>query len=297
MARHVVDTRHLAEDLSVSKYPAGLGGCRAHGKSLECCEYNVTVFDGRREGDQIRKIGDGLVRIHHASLGESDPDILQRYEHMEILSDPQWNLGAFLSKVQKKKERLRSSAARGCLVDAAYFATRARQGTDDPLSPAWLKCAAYLVCDALALLNRSMRSPTHMLEYIRKFEKNKANESFLEVSQILGLERATPSLLERMLKSAVGFSEMTEKNNHPEIIKKKYEYLVSRSLLSDCYFYLGYVTKNNLVSIRDAAHKTPEIIHVLKVALDIEADRTATARQALALHKTANELLDLRHHA
>ncbi len=129
-----------------------------------------------------------------------------------------------------------------------------------------------------------------MLEFIRKFEKNKTNESFLTVAQVLGLERATPSLLERMLKSTIGFSDMTEKNNHSMIIQKKYEYLINNSLLSDCYFYLGYVTKNNLLSIIDSAHKKPELMHVLKVALDIEGDQTKTEQQAAILHNLVNDL-------
>jgi hypothetical protein len=285
-----VEIKRIIDELS--EYPVGLGGCKAHKETLECCEYNITVFDGKKEKDQVKKIGDYLVRIHHASLDESDPDLLQRYEGMEILSDSQWDLGILLSKIREKSGRIRSSSIKGCLVDAAYFATKTRQGyATDTFAPAWLKCSAYLVCDALVLLNSKMRSPTHMLEFIRKFEKNKANESFLTVSQVLGLEHATPSLLERMLKSTIGFSDMIEENGHSMIIQKKYEYLVNNSLLSDCYFYLGYVTKNNLVSIRDSAHKRPELMHILKVALDIEGDQTKTEQQATLLHNLANDLL------
>jgi len=287
-----VEIKRIIDELSLSECPVGLGGCKTHKTTLDCCEYNITIFDGKKEKEQIKKIGDSLVRIHHASLDESDPDLLQRYEGMEILSDSQWNLGILLSKIREKSTRIRSSSIRGCLVDAAYFATKTRQEVaTDTFAPVWLKCSAYLVCDALVLINSRMRSPTHMLEFIRKFEKNKTNESFLTVSQVLGLEHATPSLLERMLKSAIGFSEMIEGNGHSMIIQKKYEYLVSNSLLSDCYFYLGYITKNNLLSIRDSVHKRPELMHVLKVALDIEGDQTKTEQQATILHNLANNLL------
>jgi hypothetical protein len=286
-----VEIKQITDSLALSEYPVGLGGCKAHKETLECCEYNVTIFDGKKEKDRTQKIGDKLIRVHHASLGETNPDLLQKYEHMEILADGQWSLGIFLSKIREKRNKIRSSTIKGCLVDAAYFATKARQGAStDPFAPAWLKCAAYLVCDALVLINSKMRSPAHMLEFIRTFEKNKTNESFLAVSQILGLERATPSLLERMSKSTIGFSDMIEANNHSEIIQKKYEYLTNNSLLSDCYFYLGYVAKNNLLSIRDSAHKKPELMHVLKVALDIEGDKTTTEKQAAILQSTANDL-------
>jgi hypothetical protein len=286
-----VEIKQLVDKLSLSECPVGLGGCKAHKTTLVCCEYNFTVFDGKNEKDEIKQLGNSLVRIHHARLDESNPDLLQRYQNMEIISDNQWELGMFLSKIREKADKLRSSSIKGCLVDAAYFATKAKQQfAADVFAPAWLKCAAYLVCDALVLSNSKMRSPTHMLEFIRKFEKSKANESFLTVSQVLGLEHATPSLLERMLKSAIGFSDMIEANNHSLIIQKKYEYLVSNSLLSDCYFYLGYVTKNNLLSIRDSAYKKPELMHVLKVALDIEGDQTKTEQQATIIRNLANDL-------
>jgi hypothetical protein len=218
---------------------------------------------------------------------------------MDVLSDPEWNLKIFLSKIKEKSDKIRASSAKGALIDATYFAIKAKQGIPaDPFASVWLKCAAYLVCDALVLLNSKMRSPTHMLEFIRKFGKNKTNESFLTVSEIIGLERATPSLLERMAKSTIGFSDMIEANNHSTIIKKKYEYLVNNSLLSDCYFYLGYVNKKNLVSVGDSIHKRPDLIHVLKVALDLEGGQTKTEQQANLLQNLANDLTaSLQNHA
>ena len=286
-----VEIKQVLGNLALYAYLVGLGGCKAHKATLDCCEYNITVFDGKSEKDQIQKIGNHIIRIHHGKLDESSSDILQKYENMEILFDSDWSLGVFLSKIKEKREKIRASAIKGCLVDAVYFATKAKQGLGvDPFAAAWLKCAAYLVCDALVLLNSKMRSPTHMLEFIRKFEKNKTNESLLAVTEMLGLERATPSLLERMVKSTIGFSDMTEANGHSVIIQKKYEYLVNNSLLSDCYFYLGYVNKANLVLARDSIYKRPDLIHVLKVGLDLENDQTKIEQQSRHLHNLANEL-------
>jgi hypothetical protein len=286
-----VEIKEIIDNLSISEYSVGLGGCKAHKTTLECCEYNITVFDGKNQREEILQVDNYLVKIHHAKFDESNPDILQKYEHMEILLDPEWNLRILLSKVKEKSGKLRASSVKDSLIDATYFATKAKQGISaDPFAPVWLKCSAYLICDALVLLNSKMRSPTHMLEFIRKFEKNKTNESFLTVAETIGLERATPSLLERMVKSTIGFSDMIEANDHSSIIQKKYEYLVNNSLLSDCYFYLGYVNKNNLVSVRDSIYKKPELIHILKVALDLEGDQTKTEQQAKTLHNLANDL-------
>jgi len=115
------------------------------------------------------------------------------------------------------------------------------------------------------------------------------------VNECLGIERATPSLLTRMCKSTMGFSDMVEKNGHSKIIQNKHDYFIKNSLLSDCYYYLGYINRNNFMKIKDSLHRTPELIHILKVAFDVENDMTRLEQQANLLHKTSNELLSISH--
>lgn len=285
-----VDLQQIIRQLSLSDYPVGLGGCKTHKQTLECCEYNVTVFDNKKQKDDVHMFNDQIIKIHHGSLDESNPDVLQKFDSMSALYDKDWSLKIFLTRIKEKSDKLRRSSIKSCLVDALYFITKARQGLgEDPFTPAWIKCAAYFITDAMVLMNSKMRSPTHMLEFIRKSKKNRVNESFSMVADVIGLERATPSLLERMVKSTIGFSDATE-NNDSAIISKKYRYLVEHSLLSDCYFYLGYINKNNLVSIKDSIRKKPELIHILKVALDFENDPTRIDQQTKSLHNLANEL-------
>ncbi len=290
-----MNAKELVDKLSLYNQAAALGGCKVHKTTLDCCEYNITIFDDITQKDEIKTIGTDVIRIHHGMISESSPDVLQKYENMQILSDPEWSLGIFFSNLNEKQEKIRNSCAKSCLVDAAFFATKAKQNISDPFAAVWIKCAAYLICDGMVLLNSQQRSPTHMLEYIRKFDKK--NESFSVMAEIIGLERATQSQLERMVKSTIGFSDMTEDNNSGVIIQKKYEYLVANALLSDCYFYLGYVNKNNVLSIRDDIHKRQDLIHVLKTALDLEHDPTKLEQQAAHLHKTANNLLHLQNYA
>jgi hypothetical protein len=63
--------------------------------------------------------------------------------------------------------------------------------------------------------------------------------------------------------------------------------------MSDCYFYLGYINRNNFIKIKDTLHRKPELIHVLKVAFDVENDMTKLEFQTSLLHKTANDLLSI----
>ncbi|MGI0041903.1 MAG: hypothetical protein ACRD94_08070, partial [Nitrosopumilaceae archaeon] len=157
----------------------------------------------------------------------------------------------------------------------------------------WLKCGAYFLSDAISLINSKRPSPTHMLDFMRGFEKNRINESLAVVHQCLGTERATTSLLSRMIKSTIGFSDMVEANGHSKIIKKKYDYLLENSLLSDCYFYLGYTNRNNMIKIKDTIHHNLEYMYILKVALDAESDSLVVERQAVSILKTINEMVSL----
>ena len=289
-----MDAKNVLEQLSLSDDTVGLGGCKSHGLTLGCCEYNLTVFDDKKSGDEIHAVDGDLIKVHHGTLGESNSDILQKYDGMSVLSDPDWGLKIFLSKIKEKNDKIKKSCIKNCLVDSALYATKAKQGMQsDPFASSWLKCAAYSITDALLLYNGKQQSPTHALEIVRKFKKSRANESFSILADVIGLERATPSLLSRMLKSTVGFSDMIEGNGNSEIIQKKCEYLLDNSLLSDCYFYLGCMNRNILVSLRDTIHKKPELIHVLKTALDIEHDVTKTELHASKIHKLAHDLTNL----
>ncbi len=288
-----MDLKILSKKLSISHFPVGLGGCRNGDINFQCCEYNITVFDEKQEEPSIHEIDGNMIKLHHGSLSETNVGILKQFEGMKIVSDEQWKLRMFLTKIKTKSKQITNSYIQNCLVDAGVYATKARELTksSDPLAHVWIKCAAYFLADAIFLINSKRPSPTHMLEIIRGFEKNKINQSFSVVHQCLGIERASTSLLSRMVKSTIGFSDMVEKNNHSKIIQQKYDYLVQNSLLSDCYFYLGYINRNKVIKIKDTLHRNLEYVHLLKVALDTESDPLVVERQAMILLKTTNDLL------
>lgn len=288
-----MDTKKFLEKFSLTQFPIALGGCRNDENSFDSCEYDITVFDEKDENDSIMDFGDEIVRLHHGSMKETRPEILLQYNNLQILWDEKWDLKIFLSQISEKKEKIFNAYTKSCLIESAVCATKAKEGikNSDLFSSSWAKCSAYYLADAITLTNNTRPSPEHMLERVREFKKNKINENFSIVNECLGMERATPSLLLRMCKSTIGFSDMIEKNNHSKIIQRKYDYLVKNSLLSDCYFYLGYVNRNNFMKIKDSLHRTPELIHILKVAFDVENDVTRLEQQVNLLHKTSNELL------
>jgi len=90
-----VDTKILLEKLSLPHFPIGLGGCKNTDDTFNCCEYNISIFDDKKEQDSIIEVEGELVKIHHGSLSETNPAILSQFQGMKILSDDQWSLREF----------------------------------------------------------------------------------------------------------------------------------------------------------------------------------------------------------
>ena len=286
-----LDVKNLLEKLPVNGYPVGLGGCRSQNTNYDCCEYDITIFDGKKQSESIFESDGVFYHIYHGGLEETSPYILLQYHDLTILFDEQWELRMFLSRIQEKKEQIFNAYVKNCLVEAKVSITKTKNGLGtDPYAASWLKTAAYFIADAISAINFQRPSPTHMLKTLRGFNKNKINEFISFLMELIGTERATPSLLSRMSKSTIGFSDMVENNSHSKIISRKYNYMKNHSLFSDCYFYLGYINRNNFLKVSDL-HRKPEFIHVLKTAFDLESDITKIELQSDRLQESTNSIL------
>ena len=289
-----MEYKKILENLSIENHPVGIGGCKSQGPSYDCCEYDITVFDGKKEESFLEHDGN-FYHIYHGTLEETSPDILLQYDGMTILVDEQWELRMLLSKIKEKKQQIFNAYVKNCLVESGVCITKAKHGLNsDPYSSSWVKCAAYFLADAISVLNSYHPSPVHMLKTLLELPKNKTNEAVSVITDSIGIERATSSLLSRMLKSTMGFSDLITDNFHSRIISRKYNYLVENSLLSDCYFYLGYVNRNNFKKIQDL-HRKPELIHLLKTGFDLENDTIKVESDANNLYEATNFLLSLAH--
>ena len=285
--------KNILEKLSVENCPVGMGGCKSQGPSYDCCEYNITIFDGKKQKESFLESDGTFYHIYHGTIQETSPDILLQYYGMTILLDEQWELRLLLSKIKEKKEQIFNVYIKNCLVEAGVCITKAKNGLKtDPYSSSWLKCAAYFLADAISALNFQHPSPVHMLKMLRGFGKNKINELISPITESIGIERTTPSLLSRMLKSTIGFSDLIGDDFHSKIISQKCGYMIENSLFSDCYFYLGYVNRNNFKKIQDL-HRKPELIHILKTGFDLESDIVKIESEANKLRQTTNSLLSL----
>jgi hypothetical protein len=199
-----------------------------------------------------------------------------------------------LSKIKEKRLNLYKDFAKNSLIESIFCCEKTKKGIKESsvFAPCWQKCASYLLADGVLALNQCKPSPTHMLDALRQLEKNPINEKISVVNETVGIERSTPSLLKRMLKSTIGFSDLVEKNNQSLLIEQKHSYFVKNSMLSDCYFYLGYINKENFLKIRDSIEKQPDLFHILKVSFDVEADSNLMSQHAERVQKSANDILE-----
>ena len=290
-----MDIKKFIAENGLSNFPIGLGGCRISDLHFDSCPYDIVVFDEKSEPDKILKSGDEYVIIHHASLSETKSQRLLQYDNLQIVQDESWELRMLLSKIEKKRSSLYSDFAKNCLIESMFCCQKTKESiqSSDVFASCWLKCASCYLADALSSLNSQRSSPSHMLDLLRKFKKSSINEHISVVTQTVGIERATLTLLERMLKSTIGFSDLVEKNNHSQIIQQKHDFFIENSMLSDCYFYFCYINKENFIKIKNTLNRKQDLIYILKIAFDIESDSNLLLQQAEQIQKSCNDILEI----
>ena len=291
-----MELQKFIESNELSGFPIGLGGCQNGNLSFDSCGYDLFIFDGKSEPDQIIPCENKFVIIHHSSLSEKNSERLLQYNQLEILQDESWDLRMMLSRINEKHDLLFSDFAKNCLIESQFCCQKTIESIPTPgvFAPCWQKCATYYLAKAISAINHQRASPSHMLDSLRKLNKNTINEHISTVTQTAGIERATPTLLERMLKSTIGFSDLVENNNnHSRIIQQKHDFFAKNSMLSDCYFYLGYVNQENFIKIKNTLNREQDLMYILKVAFDVESDPHMLERQSIAVQKSCSNILGI----
>ena len=206
-------------------YPVGLSGCRTTDSSLEICDYDLTIFDENSPNVETIQHKNDFVKIHHGSLSETQSKILVQYDDMQIIQDESWDLRMLLSKIKEKRNILYKDYAKNSLLESIFCCEKAKQGIKESsiFAPCWQKSASFFLADGIMALNQMKSGSCHMLDVMRKFEKNPINEKISVVNETVGIERATPSLLQRMLKSTIGYSEMINGADSSALIQQKHD--------------------------------------------------------------------------
>jgi|TARA_B100000405_G_scaffold299598_1_gene258141 hypothetical protein len=251
--------------------PIALGGYNSDDFDIDCNIHNLVVFDGKDTPDEIIPHESKILKISHGNLSETNPENLICYENVKILQDPEWELKMLISKIQEKKNQLYSTSSKNALVESQLSLSKAKNAleTEDPFVSCWVKCGIVSLIDSILLQNKIIPTPVKALSSIRNLKEKNSNQFVDKLIAETGIERATHSLLSRMLKSSSGFSDMIENNQNSLIIEKKANHLIQNSLFADCYLYLIYQNRNNFYKIKNSLNKNSDKIHVLKTAFDL----------------------------
>ncbi len=251
--------------------PIALGGYDADDFDIDCNIHNLVLFDGKDISDEIITHESKTLKISHGTLSETNPESLIHYQNLEIIQDPEWELKMFVSKIKEKKDVLFLSSSKNALIESQLSLSKAKNAFehDDPFVSCWIKCAITSLIDSILLQNNILPYPAQALSLMRNLKQKNTNQFVDKIIAESGIERATSSLLSRMLKSSSGFSDMIENNQNSSIIEKKANYLIQNSLFADCYLYLIYQNRNNFYKIKDSLDKNSDKIHVLKTAFDL----------------------------
>jgi len=231
--------------------PIALGGYDADDFDIDCNIHNLVLFDGKNISDEIITHESKTLKISHGTLSETNPESLIHYQNLEIIQDPEWELKMFVSKIKEKKDVLFLSSSKNALVESQLSLSKAKNAFehDDPFVSCWIKCAITSLIDSILIQNNILPYPAQALSLMRNLKQKNTNQFVDKIIAESGIERATSSLLSRMLKSSSGFSDMIENNQNSSIIEKKANYLIQNSLFADCYLYLIYQNRNNFYKI------------------------------------------------
>jgi len=283
----------ILQMIDSSNFPVGMGGYDSDEFDTECEIYNITIFDGTNSSNEIIQNKSKIFKIHHENLSEIYPENLINFLNLQIIRDDEWELKMFLSQIEAKKYSLFSRCAKNALVDSQFALSKAKNSIEynDPFASCWIKSATISLIDSVLLQNQILPTPSKSLSSMRNLKEKNTNQFVDKIISETGIERATISLLTRMLKSSIGFLDMIEQNKISITIEKKANYLIQNSLLSDCYLYLLYQNRNNFYKIKDSLNKNSDKIHVLKTAFDLSNDLSASSQSIDSLSKITNSLL------
>ena len=250
-------------------HPVALIGCRTSPISLDCCEYDLAIFEPSqkdKQANQVVQVDKQPVELMH--LTGSIKDHVIDLANMVILKD---NSTLMLSSAAKdiisgKYTKMLASSGKKSLISSLLCQQKMR-GTKHPIVAAmWLKIAAYEFIDGMIALSGNRPMPVHILEQVRQIDSGRA-EGVEVALECIGAERATRPAISRSMEA---IKELKLKDYDKDLFLSKISHLLERRRLVDCYYYAGRVASKNLVSRTESFHS--QYSKLVQLALDLSSD-------------------------
>jgi hypothetical protein len=250
-------------------HPVALIGCRTSPISLDCCEYDLAIFELSQEDKQVNQViqvNKQPVELIHFTGSIKDHVI--DLANMAILKD---NAKLTLSSaakdiiVEKYTKTLVSSGKKSLI--SSLFCQQKMRGTKHPVVAAmWLKIAAYEFIDGMIALSGNRPMPIHILEQVRQIDARRA-EGVEVALECIGAERATRPAISRSMEA---IKELKLNDYDKDLFLSKITHLLERRMLADCYYYAGRVASKNLVTRIELFHS--QYSKLVQLALDLSSD-------------------------
>lgn len=263
-------------------HPVALIGCRTSPISLDCCEYDLAIFEPSQEdkqANQVVQVDKQPVELMH--LTGSIKDHVIDLANMVILKD---NSTLMLSSAAKdiisgKYAKMLTSSGKKSLI-SSLFCQQKMKGTKHPVVAAmWLKIAAYEFIDGMIALSGNRPMPVHILEQVRQIDSRRA-EGVEVALECIGAERATRPAISRSMEA---IKELKLKDYDKDLFLSKISHLLERRRLVDCYYYAGRVASKNLASRTEPFHS--QYSKLVQLALDLSSDSQSLEKMQKRLSK------------
>jgi len=250
-------------------HPVALIGCRTSPISLNCCEYDLAIFELSQEAKQVNQVvqvNKQPVELIHFTGSIKDHVI--DLANMAILKD---NANLTLSSAAKdiiveKYTKTLVSSGKKSLITSLFCQQKMRRTKHPIVAAMWLKIAAYEFIDGIIALSGNRPMPVHILEQVRQIDAQRV-EGVEVALECVGAERATRPAISRSMEA---IKELKLNDYDKDLFLSKVTHLLERRMLVDCYYYAGRVASKNLVTRIESFHS--QYSKLVQLALDLSSD-------------------------
>jgi hypothetical protein len=281
------------------RYPVGIIGCRATNPemSLDCCEYDLAIFSGLSTSRRILNIDNHMVELINMpampkgtilALALKDMILLSENSDNFILSSP-----SKTSNPENYRRMLTALGKKAIIASLFHYEKINKTIEKQPLLAAmWMKISAYDFLEGILALAGTKPMPLHELSQVRQitFERQDIADGVKAALECIGLERATRSVIARSLE---GVLELNSNEYDRELISIKIKYLLEKSMLSDCYYYIGRIGYRSLIGKSEKF--LAQYIKLVQISMDLTKDVQQIQKLHNYLFKTSKNVLKLTH--
>ena len=255
-------------------YPVGLIGCRSIKPeiSLDCCEYDLAIFNKHTSTSRTLKIGKYNVELINlpALPNLRDPLILK--DMILLRDDNNFILSSAINGLTLKDYQMKLIAfGRRAMINCIFHSDKINNTirTQPLLSSLWIKISAYDFLEGILALSGLKPMPIHELYQIRDLTilRQDVADAVLAALECIGVNRATRHVI---LRSFEAMYPMNSNGYDRETFYSKIEYLLNRGMMSDCYYYIGKIGIHNLVNRNEKF--CSKYLKLIQISMDLDND-------------------------